>query len=70
MGQVIHTSFSPKPTDGGKARILRHRDNFKFRSLAAPIADNADDLLMDHADPEDNGMPSDVGYHAPASDPA
>lgn len=36
--------------DGGKARILRRRDNFKFRVPEEPIVDCADDLIMDHAD--------------------
>ncbi len=52
--------------DGGKkSRILRKRDNFKFRNFAEPIIDNRDDLLMDHADP---GMPSDSAFVAPDFD--
>jgi hypothetical protein len=59
----------PKPpiNDGGKSRIHRKRDNFKFRIPEEPIVDCADDLVMDHAD---NGMPSDSPYHAPDADPA
>lgn len=53
--------------DGGKSRILRRRDNFKFRNLAEPLFDNRDDLLMDHADPE---MPSDSPFCAPDTDSA
>jgi hypothetical protein len=67
MSNVIQATFTPKQTDGGKARILRKRDNFKFRDLAEPIIDSCDDLLMDHADPMDY-MPSE--YCAPHSDPA
>ena len=50
--------FTPRdlPTDGGKARHYRKRDNFKFRNLAEPIIDNRDDLMMDHADPVDLGI--------------
>lgn len=53
--------------DGGKSRILRRRDNFKFRVPEEPIVDCADDLIMDHADPE---MPSDSPFCAPDTDPA
>ncbi len=67
MGDVIDADFAPKQTDGGKARILRRRDNFRFRVPCEPIVDCADDLMMDHAD---NGMPSDVAYCAPDTDPA
>jgi len=60
--------FRPRdlPIDGGKARILRKHDNFKFRSFAEPVIDNRDDLMMDHADPSD--MPSDSAYFAPDFD--
>lgn len=64
MGEIINATFTPKQTDGGKARILRKRDNFKFR-LGDGIRDLSDDLIMDHAD---NGMPSDVAYCAPDND--
>jgi hypothetical protein len=68
MGDVISATFTPKQTDGGKARILRRRDDFKFRlGLSESITRNADDLMMDHADPMDY-MPSE--YCAPDSDPA
>lgn len=67
MGDVISAIFTPKQTDGGKARILRKRDNFKFRIPSEPIVDCADDLIMDHAD---SGYPSDSPYRAPDSDPA
>lgn len=62
----------PKPAvaDGGKARILRKRDNFKFRIPPDPIKDHRDDLYMDHADTCDSGMPSDSAYHAPEYDGA
>lgn len=61
--------FTPRqlPTDGGKARILRRRDNFRFRHPGFPMIDPADDLIMDHVD---NGTPSDSPYHAPECDPA
>jgi hypothetical protein len=67
MGEIISATFTPKQTDGGKARILRRRDNFKFRIPSEPIVDCADDLVMDHTD---NGMPSDSPYCAPEWDPA
>lgn len=59
--------FTPRslPTDGGKARILRKRDNFKFRIPPGPITDHRDDLMMDHVD---DGMPSDSAYTAPDGD--
>lgn len=54
--------------DGGRARILRRRDNFKFRIPEEPIVDcSEDDLIMDHVD---NGMPSDSPYSAPSHDGA
>lgn len=65
MGDVINASFSAKQTDGGKARILRKRPDFKFRIPSEPIVDCCDDLVMDHADP---GMPSDSPYRAPDND--
>lgn len=58
---------TPPTTDGGKARILRRRDHFFYRTPNAPITDHHDDLIMHRAD---TGMPSDVAYHAPESDPA
>jgi hypothetical protein len=65
---VLQFTPTPKQTDGGKARILRRRDNFKFRlGLSESITRNVDDLMMDHADP---GYPSDSPYRAPDSDPA
>jgi hypothetical protein len=67
MSEIINATFTPKQTDGGKARILRKRDNFKFCIPEEPIVDCADDLVMDHAD---LGMPSDSPYYAPDSDPA
>jgi hypothetical protein len=67
MGEIINATFTPKQTDGGKARILRDKPNFKFRIPAEPIVDCCDDLLMDHADPMDY-MPSE--YCAPDYDPA
>lgn len=77
--------FIPRqiPTDGGKARIKRRMDGSRippgdemvvvqchpdildaldFRPMSAP-----DDLTMDHAD---SGIPCDVAYSAPESDPA
>lgn len=70
MGEVLqfpgNQESHPTTTDGGKARILRRRDNFKFRDGAGK-RDVADDLRMDHAD---NGIPSDVAYHAPNHDGA
>jgi hypothetical protein len=65
MGDIINATFTPKQTDGGKARHYRRR--FKFSGLDAPKRDVADDLAMDHADP---GYPSDSPYRAPDSDPA
>jgi hypothetical protein len=65
MGEVINAIFAPKQTDGGKARILRRRDNFKFRIPSEPIVDCRDDLIMDCADQADY-MPSE--YCAPVSD--
>lgn len=62
-----YDSIFPATTDGGKARILRRRDNFKFRTSESPKRDVADDLAMDHAD---NGIPSDSPYHAPDHDGA
>jgi hypothetical protein len=56
---VIHCDFNPKTADGGKVRMQRRRAAVKRASAC--------DLTMDHAD---NGMPSDVAYAAPASDPA
>lgn len=48
---------------------IHRRDNFKFTTPSEPRRnDNADELLMDHADP--SCMPCDVAYHAPDSDPA
>jgi hypothetical protein len=67
MGEIINATFTPKQTDGGKARHYRKRDNFKFRLDDRPTIDTRDDLMMDHADPMDY-MPSE--YCAPASDPA
>ena len=67
MGEIINATFTPNQTDGGKARILRKRDNFKFRIPDSPIVNRCDDLIMDHADPGDY-MPSE--YCAPTSDPA
>lgn len=68
MGDVLQFAARQLPTDGGRARILRRRDNFKFRIPEEPIVDCAeDDLMMDHAD---NGMPSDSPYSAPATDGA
>jgi hypothetical protein len=64
---VLQFTATPKQTDGGKARVLRKRDNYRFRIPSEPIVDCADDLVMDHAD---NGMPSDSPYCAPDSDPA
>lgn len=58
---------TPLTTDGGKARIQRRRDNFKFRDSNG-VRDITDDLMLDHADP--SCMPSDSAYHAPESDPA
>lgn len=66
----------PCELDGAKERnreridTIKRRDNFKFRNFAEPIFDNRDDLMMDHADPGDNGMPSDSAYSAPDWDPA
>jgi hypothetical protein len=54
-------------SDGGKARILRRRDNFKF-CIDKPKIDHADDLMMDHADP--CNRPSDSPYCAPDRDSA
>jgi len=64
---IINVAFTPKQTDGGKARILRKRDNFRFRIPSEPTVNRCDDLTMDHAD---NGMPSDSAYCAPEWDPA
>jgi hypothetical protein len=59
---------TPPTTDGGKARLLRRRDNFKFRHDGPGADDPAcDELLMDHVD---TGIPCDVAYCAPDSDPA
>jgi hypothetical protein len=60
---------SETPQDRNRARIdsIRKRDSFKFCDIGAQASDNADDLLMDHADPMDY-MPSE--YSAPDSDPA
>lgn len=56
------------PQERNRERIdaIRHRDNFKF-CASDGVRDICDDLRMDHAD---NGMPSDVAYHAPEWDPA
>ena len=67
MGEIINATFTPKQTDGGKARILRRRDKFRFHIPSEPIQDHRDDLMMDHADPMDY-MPSE--YVAPDHDPA
>jgi hypothetical protein len=67
---ILQFTARDLPTDGGKSRILRKRDNFKFRNFAEPIYDPRDDLLMDHTDPEHNNMPSDSAYSAPDWDPA
>jgi hypothetical protein len=47
------TTFARLPSDGGKARIQRKRDNYRMRLSATPIIDTCDDLIMDHADPAD-----------------
>lgn len=52
MGDVIFACFIPKTTDGGKARMRSRRE----RSLAISareILAQVDDLVMDHADPEE-----------------
>lgn len=64
---ILQFTSRPLSTDGGKARVLRRRDNFRFRHPGFPVIDPADDLIMDHVD---TGMPSDVAYNAPESDPA
>lgn len=46
---VIRVAFTPKTTDGGRARIKRQRD-MKFRLLGVPTRDVADDLIMDPVD--------------------
>lgn len=60
--------LAPFQGDGGKARILRKHDNFKFRSFGLPVRDVADDLRMDHADPAADTAPCE--YVAPAWDGA
>jgi hypothetical protein len=51
MSNVIHATFTPKTTDGGKARILAHRYAI---NLSEPVFDwRFEDLTMDHADPEE-----------------
>jgi hypothetical protein len=68
MDNILQFTARDLPTDGGKARILRKRDNFKFRTgLSESITRNADDLMMDHADPG-GILPS--SYLAPDHDPA
>jgi hypothetical protein len=65
MGDVIHATFTPKVTDGGKARILRSRNRLDAKALGMTPPDGfrfRDDLSMEHADPEDLGMPSDSAY--------
>jgi hypothetical protein len=66
MGEVVNVSFSPKTTDGGKARILNRRARTSPESVFPRF--HYHDLAMDHADPEDNGMPSDVAYSALPTD--
>lgn len=65
MDNIIHASFTPKTTDGGKARILLNRRDFVSRLFAE--GRSRDDLIMGHADPA-NYMPSE--YCAPETDPA
>jgi hypothetical protein len=55
----------PAPSDGGKARILRRRQRLGMPTLGLKAPDGfrfREDLTMDHADPEDMGMPSDSAY--------
>ncbi len=49
MGEVIHATFLLVKSDGGKSRVLRRHPKFKLGTSC----DRADDLKMDHADPED-----------------
>lgn len=64
MGDVINVSFG-QPQPDARARLKARRERL---GLAAPTATAPrEDLAMDHLD---NGMPSDVAYCAPASDPA
>jgi hypothetical protein len=58
LSNVINATFTPKQTDGGKARILSRR----AKTFGGVI-----DLTMDHADPSDY-MPSE--YVAPSEDMA
>jgi hypothetical protein len=65
------TSILPDAQERNRLRLnsIHRRDNFKFRTPTEPTRnDNADELLMDHADP--SCLPCDVAYHAPDSDPA
>jgi hypothetical protein len=57
MGDVIHCTFTPKTTDGGKARIMRRREQRQaFRLDDTPTIDTAMcDLTMGCRDPEDIG---------------
>lgn len=60
-------AHSPQERNRERIDAIRRRDNFKFRIPEHPVADSADELLMDHVD---TGIPCDVAYCAPDSDPA
>lgn len=60
------TAHSPQERNRERIDVIRRRDNFKF-CASEGVRDICDDLRMDHVD---TGIPCDVAYCAPDSDPA
>jgi hypothetical protein len=52
---VIRVAFTPKTTDGGKARIKRRREHMRMM-FGEPVIDKADDILMHPVDTSPSEM--------------